>query len=98
MLGAHRVGSAMPNFTELEPRLDTTSLHDGCLSGQPCCTAAGRTMARTTGDCAIDSGLPSGLSLPAAAATRLGQRDESGIHTSGLPTLAAFPAASACAT
>src|SRR4029450_6150034 len=98
MLGAHRVGSAMPNFTGLDPRLATTSVQDGCLSGQPCCLAAGRTVATTTGDCAIDSSLPSGLWPPATAATRPGQSEESGIQTSGLPTLVVFPAASACAT
>src|SRR5262245_28716777 len=98
MLGAHRLGSAIPNITELDPRLPTTSVQDGCLSGQPCCSAAGRTIAKTTGDRAIDSGLPSGLLAPAAAMTRLGQSEESGIQTSGLPTLAVLPVARACAT
>jgi hypothetical protein len=98
MLGAHRVGSAMPTFTGLDPRLATTSLQDGCVLGQPCCSATGRTIAKTTGERAIDSGLPKGLFAPAAAVTRPGQSEESGIQTSGLPTPAALPAASACAT
>jgi hypothetical protein len=98
MLGAHRVGSAMPTFTKLDPRLATTFVQDGCVPGQPCCSAAGRTIAKTTGDRAIDSGLPSGLFAPAAATTRPGHSEESGIQTSGLPTLAALPAASACVT